>query len=87
MSTVTARVLEWNGRDVPQELASLPPGRYVLTSAPVATPEEWGLSPEDVASLEAGITELDAGGGVSWDALDEVLKQSFTRPGVAPSGT
>jgi hypothetical protein len=24
------RVIEWNGRDIPQALRDLPPGRYVL---------------------------------------------------------
>jgi hypothetical protein len=37
------RVLEWNGRDVPEELRSLPAGRYVVESVdeiPALTDEE-----------------------------------------------
>jgi hypothetical protein len=46
------RVLEWNGRDVPEELRSLPAGRYVVESVdeiPTLTDEEEGLA----AALDA----------------------------------
>ncbi len=39
-----ARVVTWNGKDVPPELRDLPAGRYVVEAveerAPVLTPEE-----------------------------------------------
>lgn len=51
------RVVDWNGRDVPEGLRSLPPGRYVvqqLDSAPPLTDgEEEGLR-EAMRSLDAG---------------------------------
>jgi hypothetical protein len=47
------RILEWNGRDVPEELRSLPAGRYVVDPVdeiPQLTDEdEQGL----VAALDA----------------------------------
>jgi hypothetical protein len=53
----TARVLTWNGSDVPSELRELPAGRYVLESvdeAPVLTAaEEQGLR-DALGSLASG---------------------------------
>jgi hypothetical protein len=43
MLVAMGRVLEWNGRDVPEELRSLPAGRYVVESVdeiPTLTDEE-----------------------------------------------
>jgi hypothetical protein len=38
------RIVEWNGRDLPDELRSLPPGRYLI--------EEYTGQPLDVAPEE-----------------------------------
>lgn len=52
-----ARVLHWNGKDLPDELRELPTGTYVVESvdkAPALTPdEEQGLA-EALGSLRAG---------------------------------
>jgi hypothetical protein len=70
-----ARMLKWNGRDLPDELRGLPPGRYVLESVD-STPE---LTPEQEDDLAAAIGEADQGHGV--DAaearrrIDAVLKR------------
>ena len=52
-----ARVLHWNGKDIPEELRELPAGTYVVEAvdnAPTLTPdEEQGLA-EALASLRAG---------------------------------
>lgn len=51
------RVVDWNGRDVPEGLRSLPPGRYVLQhveEAPALTPEEEQGVREAMRSLDAG---------------------------------
>ncbi len=52
-----ARVLHWNGKDIPEELRDLPAGTYVveaIDNAPTLTPdEEQGLA-EALASLRAG---------------------------------
>ena len=47
-----ARVVTWNGKDVPPELRELPAGRYVVEAV-----EEEGpvLSPEEEAGIEAAL--------------------------------
>ncbi len=70
-----SRVLKWNGKDLPDELRSLPAGRYVVEpvdDAPVLTPEEeQGL----VEALQA----IDRGEGESAKevrrAIDKALKR------------
>ena len=43
-----ARVVTWNGKDVPPELRELPAGRYIVEAveeeAPVLSPEEEAVS-------------------------------------------
>lgn len=52
-----ARVLHWNGKDLPDELRELPAGTYVVEAvdkAPALTPdEEQGLA-DALSSLRAG---------------------------------
>jgi hypothetical protein len=52
-----ARVLHWNGKDIPEELRELPAGTYVVEAVDKAptltTDEEQGLA-EALASLRAG---------------------------------
>lgn len=48
----TARVVTWNGRDVPDELRELPAGRYVVEAIDDDAPL---LSPEDEAGIEAAL--------------------------------
>jgi hypothetical protein len=51
------RVVDWNGKDIPEGLRSLPPGRYVVEQveeAPVLTPDEEEGIREAIRSLEAG---------------------------------
>ena len=65
-------VLNWNGRDLPDDLRRLPPGRYVvepIDRAPLLTPEE----DED---LRTAIGEADAGEGIS---LDEARRRVLAR--------
>jgi hypothetical protein len=54
------RVVTWNGRNIPSELRSLPPGKYAVESIdrlPVLTEKEE-------AGLEAAITSLKSGRGI-----------------------
>jgi hypothetical protein len=52
-----ASVLDWNGKDIPEGLRSLPPGRYVVETIDVVPPlteqEEKGIR-EAIRSLEEG---------------------------------
>ena len=52
-----ARVLHWNGKDIPEELRELPAGTYVveaIENAPTLTPDEDRGLAEALASLRAG---------------------------------
>jgi len=52
-----ARVLHWNGRDIPEELRGLPAGTYVVeaveTAPALTADEDQGLA-DALASLRAG---------------------------------
>lgn len=62
-----ARVLDWNGHDLPGELAALPPGRYVIERLePIA---DWKLSTEETEGLERAARTLDHGEGVPWSEV------------------
>lgn len=68
-------MLKWNGRDLPDELRELPPGRYLVE--PVDRAPE--LTPEQEGDLDAAIREADEGQGVSLDEarrrIDSALKR------------
>jgi hypothetical protein len=68
-------VLNWNGKDVPQELRALPEGRYVVESVD-AIPE---LSMEEDAGLEAGLKSLRQGLGIDADAVFHRIGQGLRR--------
>ena len=52
-----ARVLHWNGKDIPEELRELPAGTYVVeaveTAPALTADEDQGLA-DALASLRAG---------------------------------
>jgi hypothetical protein len=70
-----SRVLKWNGKDLPDELRSLPAGRYVVEpvdEAPVLTPEEeQGL----VEALEP----IDRGEGESAKEVRRAIGKALKR--------
>ena len=70
-----SRVLKWNGKDFPDELRSLPAGRYVVE--PVDQVPELTEAQED--GLIRAIEALDAGEGETPDevrrCIDKVLKR------------
>ena len=47
-----ARILTWNGKDVPSELRDLPAGRYVIEAVEDEAP---ALTPEEEAGIEAAL--------------------------------
>jgi len=52
-----ARVLHWNGKDIPEELRELPAGTYVVEavdSVPALTPDEDRGLAEALESLRVG---------------------------------
>ena len=65
-------VLHWNGKDVPQELRSLPEGRYVVDAAP-------DLSPDEDAGLEVALESLRQGRGVDASVVFRRIEESLRR--------
>jgi len=70
-----SRVLKWNGTDVPEELRSLPAGRYVVE----AIDEDPALTPEQEEGLLEALRALNGGEGESTKevrrAIDRALKR------------
>ena len=60
-----AKVIDWNGTDVPAELIALPPGRYLIQPAPGAEADGFELTPEQEAGIEAGLRSVREGRVVS----------------------
>jgi hypothetical protein len=56
-----ARVLTWNGKDLPPELRELPAGRYVVEELG----DEPELTAEDEAGIEAALDSYEQGHAVS----------------------
>lgn len=54
----TAKVVTWNGKDVPAELRELPAGRYVVEPVDEEAPT---LSPDEEAGIEAALESYRQG--------------------------
>ena len=54
----TARVVTWNGKDVPAELRELPAGRYVVEAIDDDAP---ALSADEEAGIEAALESYRQG--------------------------
>jgi len=68
-------VVDWNGVDFPEELRTLPKGRYILTAVESTAPD---LTAEEEAGLEAALASVRAGRTVS---IDEARQQVHARLG------
>lgn len=68
-------VVNWNGHDLPEELRTLPAGRYVLESVDDLPP----LTPNEEAGIQAALDSLGRGEGIGATAarsrIDAVLKR------------
>ena len=53
-----ARVVTWNGKDVPAELRELPAGRYVVEAVDDEAP---ALTPDEEAGIEAALESYRQG--------------------------
>lgn len=62
-----ATVIDWNGTDVPAELAKVPPGRYRLVA--VEAEDGFELTPALEAKIERGIEDIRAGRTVPWETV------------------
>jgi hypothetical protein len=71
-----ARVVTWNGKDVPPELRELPAGRYIVEAVEEEAPV---LSPEEEAGIEAALESYRQGRVVDAKGAREI---STPRSGV-----
>jgi hypothetical protein len=53
-----ARIVTWNGKDVPSELRDLPAGRYIVEAVEDEAP---ALRPEEEAGIEAALESYRQG--------------------------
>jgi len=65
-----ARVVTWNGKDVPPELRDLPAGRYVVEAVEEEAP---ALSPEEEAGIEAALESYHQGRVVDAKRAREII--------------
>ena len=70
-----ARVLHWNGKDVPEELRELPAGTYVVE----AIDKGPALTSDEEEGLAAALASLRAGEGRTSDqvrhTIDAILRR------------
>ena len=69
-----ARVLRWNGKDLPEELRELPAGTYVLEAV-----EAPALSEEDEEGLRQALASLRAGNGRTLDQVRTTIASIIDR--------
>lgn len=63
-----ARVLHWNGKDLPEELRELPAGTYVVEAL-----EAPALSSEEEEGLRIALASLRAGNGRTIDQVRQAF--------------
>ena len=71
-----ARIVTWNGKDVPSELRDLPAGRYVVEAVDEEAP---GLSAEEEAGLEAALESYRQGRVVDARRTREIIDAALGR--------
>jgi hypothetical protein len=65
-----ARILTWNGRDVPAELLDLPAGRYLVVPMDENAP---ALSLEEEAGIEAALESYRQGRVIDAERAREIF--------------
>ena len=71
-----ARVVNWNGKDVPPGLRELPAGRYVVEAVEDKAP---ALSPEEEAGIEAALESYRQGRVVDAKRAREIIDAALGR--------
>ena len=66
-----ATVVDWDGKEIPKEMRSLPKGRYVLEPVSARTQ----LTPEQEAGLEEAMASLLRGEGVDIETIRSDLNK------------
>ena len=72
----TARVVTWNGKDVPAELRELPAGRYVVEAIHDYAP---ALSPDEEAGIEAALESYRQGRVVDAKRARQIIDAALGR--------
>ena len=72
----TARVVTWNGKDVPDELRELPAGRYVVEAIDDEAPL---LSPEEEAGIETALESYRQGRVVDAPRARQIIDAALGR--------
>jgi hypothetical protein len=65
-----ARIVTWNGKDIPPELLELPAGRYVVESIEEEPPV---LTPEEEAGIEAALESFRQGRIIDGKRAREII--------------
>ena len=71
-----ARIVTWNGNDLPPELHELPAGRYVVEAIEDEAPS---LSPEEEAGIEAALESYAKGRVVDAKRAREIIDLALGR--------
>lgn len=71
-----ARIVVWNGRDVPAELRELPAGRYLVEAIDEEAP---ALSSEEETGIEAALESYRQGRVVSAKRAREIVRAALGR--------
>jgi hypothetical protein len=70
-----ARVLHWNGKDLPEELRELPAGAYVVEAVDRAA----ALTPDEERGLAEALASLRAGEGRTVDQVRQTIGSILCR--------
>ncbi len=71
-----ARVLTWNGKDLPSELRDLPAGRYVVEAVEDEAP---ALTPEEESGIEAALESYRQGRVIDSKRAREIIDAALGR--------
>jgi hypothetical protein len=71
-----ARIVTWNGKDVPPELLELPAGRYVVEAVEEEAP---ALSSEEEAGIEAALESYRQGRALDAKRAREIIAAALGR--------
>ena len=72
----TAKVVTWNGKDVPSELRELPAGRYVVEAIEDEAP---ALSSDEEAGIEAALASYRQGHVIDATRAREIIDAARRR--------
>lgn len=72
----TAKVVTWNGKDVPAELRELPAGRYIVEPIDEEAP---ALTPDEEAGIEAALESYREGRVVDAKRARQIIDAALGR--------